>query len=426
MPKTKPEYSPGFSQTQFELEGIISEYRSTWKSMRAHDSDQLVFSGDPISTRFDELLVPEWRYADTIRVKDGEEHVDMTGPDRGKYVHRRVRSDLDTLKYLKNQFDVKKKHYLDDRYAYIESRWDKDTADHDAEEWKNDLYLRKTGRIAKDAPLPYLPDQYYLPPPPIVPGKGRQEPIPVHPGGTNDIPFVPGKGRHNNRQPNRSKGDTSDLDDKIKKIQSEIDKLKIERDGSIGDDKDGSSGSDSAEGVRDSYQEKINKLKKTLKGLTDLRKDDYPDPAPAPAPIPAKPPSRSHPDGGLPAIGDEDYPPDLPTSNPDLPTSGPDDGPSGGGEPKSKKDSTSGQAGDSKEGDTSSGVVSAPSLPPGPRPRQPPAAANLKKDQFAAFDRIIGGFFDESGYWRVMKRARESYNNEGLLYNGFTSRLRTL
>jgi hypothetical protein len=128
-----------------------------------------------------------------------------------------------------------------------------------------------------------------------------------------------------------------------------------------------------------------------------------PPPPPAPAPTPALPP-----------------PPPTPPSTPALPPTPPASKPIG-------KDP---------------GSVNPPVITPNiPSPGDPIDAGGAvsqaqgqsssqgpieEPGQFDLFDEMIGGFFDDSGFWRTMKRARNSFNNEGLLYNSQIRKKRSL
>ena len=50
-------------------------------------------------------------------------------------------------------------------------------------------------------------------------------------------------------------------------------------------------------------------------------------------------------------------------------------------------------------------------------PTNQPKPAEAKPNQFNQLDDMMGGYFDTAGYWRTMGRARNDFNQEGLLYN---------
>ena len=50
-------------------------------------------------------------------------------------------------------------------------------------------------------------------------------------------------------------------------------------------------------------------------------------------------------------------------------------------------------------------------------PTNQPKPAEAIPNQFNQLDDMMGGYFDTSGYWRTMGRARNDFNQEGLLYN---------
>lgn len=127
------------------------------------------------------------------------------------------------------------------------------------------------------------------------------------------------------------------------------------------------------------------------------------DPGPAPAPAPG------------PTPGPTPGPPEPPSKPTDNANKDPNDsntvppGPSNGdqdadGDPRSTVTDKIISTGSSSSASPAS--VAYPSLGNEPKP-----------DPFSKLDRIVGGYFDDAGYWRSMARQRHVMNQAGLLYD---------